>query len=123
LAVAVVIRGDRSCLHQLQVERFKEATAGLSGMTRHIANSAATPATRRRASTRFAAASPYTESRRSALIHERTGLPALRWESHLALVKLVAPGESTGYGRRFVADRPTWIGIVPVGTQTGSGGT
>ena len=29
--------------------------------------------------------------------------PALRWESTVALVKTLAPGESTGYGRRFVA--------------------
>ena len=30
-----------------------------------------------------------------------------------------SPGESTGYGRRFVADRATWIGIVPVGYADG----
>ena len=29
------------------------------------------------------------------------------------------PGESTGYGRRFVAEQPTWIGIVPVGYGDG----
>jgi alanine racemase len=34
-------------------------------------------------------------------------------------VKLLEPGESTGYGRRFVAERPTWIGIVPVGYADG----
>jgi alanine racemase len=45
--------------------------------------------------------------------------PALRWESHVALVKRLDPGESTGYGRRFVADRPTWIGVVPVGYADG----
>src|SRR5919106_149227 len=45
--------------------------------------------------------------------------PALRWESYLALVKLLQPGESTGYGRRFVAERPTWVGIVPVGYADG----
>ena len=28
-------------------------------------------------------------------------------------------GESTGYGRRFVAERPTWIGLVPVGYADG----
>src|SRR6185437_14799581 len=28
-------------------------------------------------------------------------------------------GESTGYGRRFVAEQPTWIGIVPVGYADG----
>ena len=34
-------------------------------------------------------------------------------------MKQLPPGESTGYGRRFVADRPTWIGIVPVGYADG----
>jgi alanine racemase len=34
-------------------------------------------------------------------------------------VKLLQPGESTGYGRTFVAERPTWIGIVPVGYEDG----
>ena len=43
----------------------------------------------------------------------------MRWESYVALVKKLEPGESTGYGRRFVADRPTWIGVVPVGYADG----
>jgi alanine racemase len=34
-------------------------------------------------------------------------------------VKRLEPGESTGYGRRYVADRATWIGIVPVGYADG----
>ena len=45
--------------------------------------------------------------------------PVLSWQSHLAQVKLLQPGESTGYGRRFVAERPTWIGLVPVGYADG----
>jgi alanine racemase len=45
--------------------------------------------------------------------------PALRWESELALVRRLEPGESTGYGRRFVAGEPAWIGIVPVGYADG----
>jgi alanine racemase len=45
--------------------------------------------------------------------------PVLRWESELALVRRLAPGESTGYGRRFVAGQPTWVGIVPVGYADG----
>jgi alanine racemase len=45
--------------------------------------------------------------------------PVLQWRSHLAQVKLLRPGESTGYGRRFVAERPTWIGLVPVGYGDG----
>ena len=28
-------------------------------------------------------------------------------------------GESTGYGRRFIAQSPTWVGIVPVGYADG----
>ncbi|MCS7006694.1 MAG: alanine racemase [Thermoleophilia bacterium] len=105
---------------QRQIERFAEATAGLGRITRHLANTAATLR--------------YPEARFDAV---RCGIglygispfggdpaddglePALRWESYLALVKLLAPGESTGYGRRFVAARPTWIGIVPVGYADG----
>jgi alanine racemase len=45
--------------------------------------------------------------------------PVLGWQSHLAQVKLLQAGESTGYGRRFVAERPTWIGLVPVGYADG----
>jgi alanine racemase len=45
--------------------------------------------------------------------------PVLGWRSRLAQVKQLQPGESTGYGRRFVAGRPTWIGLVPVGYADG----
>ena len=34
-------------------------------------------------------------------------------------MKRLDPGESTGYGRRFVAEAPTWIGLVPVGYGDG----
>ncbi|HEU5264327.1 MAG TPA: alanine racemase [Gaiellaceae bacterium] len=105
---------------QLQIERFKEATAGHASLTRHIANSAATL---RYAEARFDAVrcgialygiSPFGADPGAEGIE-----PALRWDSYLALVKQLEPGESTGYGRRFVADRPTWIGIVPVGYADG----
>ena len=45
--------------------------------------------------------------------------PVLSWRSRLAQVKLLQAGESTGYRRRFVAERPTWIGLVPVGYADG----
>jgi alanine racemase len=45
--------------------------------------------------------------------------PALELRSYLAAVKPIAPGESAGYGRRFVAAAPTWIGTVPVGYADG----
>jgi alanine racemase len=51
---------------------------------------------------------------------DRHGLePAFELRSHLAEVKPIAPGESVGYGRRFVARRPTWIGTVPLGYADG----
>ena len=45
--------------------------------------------------------------------------PVLSWRSHVALAKTLAPGESTGYGRRFVAERAARIGLVPVGYGDG----
>jgi alanine racemase len=45
--------------------------------------------------------------------------PVLSWRSKLARVTRLRAGESTGYGRRFVAEEPTWIGLVPVGYADG----
>ncbi|MCC6224029.1 MAG: alanine racemase [Thermoleophilia bacterium] len=45
--------------------------------------------------------------------------PVLSWRSYVAQAKTLAPGESTGYGRRFVAGRHTRIGLVPVGYADG----
>lgn len=45
--------------------------------------------------------------------------PAMRLTSYLAGERLVEPGASIGYGRRFVAERPTRVGIVPIGYADG----
>jgi alanine racemase len=45
--------------------------------------------------------------------------PALRLESYVAAVKAVAPGQSAGYGRRFVATAPTTTGTLPIGYADG----
>jgi alanine racemase len=45
--------------------------------------------------------------------------PALALVSYVAEVKPCAPGESAGYGRRFVADEPTWIATIPIGYADG----
>jgi len=45
--------------------------------------------------------------------------PALRLVSYVAEVKRAQPGESVGYGRRFVAERATWIGTIPIGYGDG----
>jgi alanine racemase len=51
---------------------------------------------------------------------EARGLePALELTSYVAAVKAAAPGESAGYGRRFVAERDTWLATVPIGYADG----
>ena len=45
--------------------------------------------------------------------------PALALGSYVAEVKACAAGESVGYGRRFIAARPTNIGVIPVGYGDG----
>jgi alanine racemase len=103
-----------------QIERFEAATAEYAHLTRHVANSAAAL---RLPEARFDAArcgialyglSPFgTDPAEDGLE------PVLSWQSALAQVKQLETGGSTGYGRRFVAEQPTWIGIVPIGYADG----
>ena len=44
---------------------------------------------------------------------ERALEPALELHTYLADVKLCRAGESAGYGRRFIAERDTLIGVLP----------
>jgi alanine racemase len=50
---------------------------------------------------------------------ERGLEPALSLESYAAAVKPCAPGESAGYGRRFVATEPTTLATLPIGYADG----
>ena len=45
--------------------------------------------------------------------------PALSLHSWLASMRRIESGESVGYGRRWRAKEPTWIGTVPVGYGDG----
>ncbi|MDP9377003.1 MAG: alanine racemase [Actinomycetota bacterium] len=45
--------------------------------------------------------------------------PALSLHSYLAEVKLCEPGQSAGYGRRFVAQAPTAVATLPIGYGDG----
>jgi alanine racemase len=45
--------------------------------------------------------------------------PALSLHSWVAALKPLAVGESVGYGRRFTAQRDTWIATVPIGYGDG----
>jgi alanine racemase len=103
-----------------QIARFAELTAPLGRVTRHVANSAAAL---RIPESRFDAArcgialygiSPFGEDAAADGLE-----PVLSWRTEIARSKLLQPGQSTGYGRRFVAERETWIGILPVGYADG----
>ncbi|HWG08986.1 MAG TPA: alanine racemase [Solirubrobacteraceae bacterium] len=50
---------------------------------------------------------------------ERELEPALELSSYVAEVKPCRAGESAGYGRRFVAARDTWLGVLPIGYGDG----
>jgi alanine racemase len=103
-----------------QIQRFEQATADFAHLIRHIANS---PATLRIPESHLDAArcgcalyglSPFGEP------PAVDGLePVLRWDSYLGQVRRLEPGESTGYRRGFVAEEPSWVGIVPVGYGDG----
>ncbi len=104
-----------------QLDRFREAVEESdSTLTLHAANSAAAlrlPSSRldaARCGIALYGLSPFgTDPAEDALE------PVLAWRSELAQVKRLATGESTGYGRSFVAEHDTWIGLVPVGYADG----
>jgi len=103
-----------------QLERFRAATEPFSHLTRHAANSAAAL---RLPESRFDAVrcgialyglSPFGED------PVVDGLePVLTWRTEIAQARLLRAGESTGYGRGFVAETDTWIGILPIGYADG----
>jgi alanine racemase len=103
-----------------QLERFAAVAGRFPPCPRHIANSAATIATDGAAwdAVRCGIAvyglSPFQDEPAAHGLR-----PALRFESYVAQLKLLQPGESAGYGRRFIAQRPTWIGLAPAGYADG----
>jgi alanine racemase len=111
---------DDPAFARLQLRRFEEQTAPFAHLVRHAANSAAAV---RLPESRYDAArcgialygiSPFGGDPADDGLE-----PALEWRTTLAQTRLLRAGESTGYGRRFVADRDTWIGIIPIGYADG----
>ena len=102
------------------LERFDEVTSRFEGVARHAANSAATLRFPRahydavRCGIAIYGLSPLPDRSDGAEL-----VPALSWRSTVRLVKTLGVGDSTGYGRRFVAVVPTRIGLVPVGYADG----
>ena len=103
-----------------QVERFRTPPRLYPHLTRHIANSAGALAY---PEARFDAArcgialygiSPFgTDPAEDGLE------PVLRWDPSSPRSSSCSRASRTGYGRRWIARQPTWIGIVPVGYADG----
>ncbi len=51
--------------------------------------------------------------------HARGLEPALTLESYVAAVRRFEAGQSAGYGRRWIASGPTWVGTLPIGYGDG----
>jgi len=118
---------ERSCpLFDLQRQRFEQALETLADLglepgvcVRHAANSAA-----------------MLRDRRTWYEYVRPGLllygmappgfkaplplhPVMSLRSRIVAAKGLRPGETTGYGARFTADRPRTIAVVPAGYADG----
>jgi alanine racemase len=111
---------DDAAFARAQLDALAAVAERFPGATRHIANSAATlsiPEARLdavRCGVALYGLSPFGRD------PEEHGLePVLSWRSHVAQAKVLRSGDSTGYGRRFVADEETRIGLVPVGYGDG----
>ena len=107
-----------------QLQRFQsfvaEVRAGHPGVIAHAANSAATY---REPDSHFdlvrCGVGVYGLDPFQADPGARQLRPALSLESYVAAVKRFAPGESAGYGRRWRARQPTWVGVLPIGYGDG----
>jgi alanine racemase len=103
-----------------QLERFRAATDQFPQLTRHAANSAAAlrlPESRLdavRCGIALYGLSPFGEDAAADGLE-----PVLSWRTEIAQCRVLRAGESTGYGRRFVADAETWVGILPIGYADG----
>ncbi|GAA4812258.1 alanine racemase [Nocardioides caeni] len=96
------------------------ATHGLRPDLRHLANSAATIL---RPSARFDAVrcgiALYGLDPAPGEATDIGLVPAMTVRAPLAMVKMLAAGDGVSYGHRWVADRATTVGLVPVGYAEG----
>ncbi len=108
----------------LQLERFRPFAAEIRGRRPdaliHAANSAATLRAREshfdlvRCGIAIYGCDPMNQD------PSLRGLePALELTTYVAAVKRARAGDSAGYGRRFIAERDTWIATLPIGYADG----
>lgn len=110
---------DRSFV-DLQADRFRAIAEAFPPCPRHLANSAAAL---RYPDLAFDAIRPglaiygIDPMGISGLDH---GLqPVMRWTSTVRSVRTLEPGDSTGYGRRLIAERTCRVALIPIGYADG----
>ena len=110
---------DRSFV-DLQADRFRAVADAFPPCPRHLANSAATL---RYPELAFDAVRPglavYGIDPMGVSGADHGLQPVMRWTSTVRSVRTLQPGQSTGYGRRFVAERETRVALVPIGYADG----
>ena len=110
---------DRDFVDQ-QAEAFRAIAAGFPPCPRHLANSAATL---RYPELAFDAVRPgiavYGIDPLGVSGADHGLVPVMRWTSTVRSLRVLAAGESTGYGRRFVAVKPCRVALVPIGYADG----
>lgn len=111
---------DDGAFADRQAAAFAGLAAAFPACPRHLANSAATL---RRPDLVWDAVRPGLAVLGMDPFHvdpaARGLVPALRWTSAVASVRALAAGDSCGYGRRFVAEAPCRVALVPVGYADG----
>lgn len=110
---------DRAFLTQ-QLEAFRSLADVFPACPRHCANSAATL---RMPAAHFDAVRPgiatYGIDPLGRDPDDFDLHPVLSWRTEVRALRRLAPGESTGYGRGFIAERESRIALLPIGYADG----
>ena len=117
--LATADEADRTFVDQ-QAEAFRAIAAVFPPCPRHLSNSAATL---RYPDLAFDAVRPglavYGIDPLGVSGTDYGLLPVMRWTSTVRSVRTLEAGQSTGYGRRFVATEPCRVALVPIGYADG----
>ena len=110
---------DTAYAHE-QIARFRAVAAAFPPCPRHLANSGGAL---------YLDAARFDQARCGIALYgisprdEDPGAdglrPVLSWRSEVRTVRTLLAGQSSGYGRRVLADRPTRLALVPVGYGDG----
>lgn len=100
---------------RLQLQRFLKVSEGLS-CTRHICDSAGLPVREAHLDAVRIGLALYGVAPNAEVDYVR---PVLAWKARIVTIREVPAGASLGYGRTFVTNRPSRIGVLPLGYADG----